>query len=80
MKNILHIQGQEYPHDDVSIVGDKGGLLALKNAIEHALNTSNQRIVCQEKVMTNDGEYYSIYIQEVKDAKLETLPVPYWAY
>jgi len=53
---LLHIYGQAAWHDEVRIIGNKDGLLALRNAITKALNSTEGNGVAS--VYASDGEGY----------------------
>ena len=56
---IVNIYGQESPHEDAKIVGNKAGLTQLKTIIEHAL--AEGRSIAE--VTTSDGEGYDLQVQ-----------------
>lgn len=59
MPGLIHIHGQQFPHDDVLIVGNREGLLRLRNAIDMAINGTMNDV----EVMTQDGECYYLYVR-----------------
>ena len=56
--NLLHIYGQEQWHGEAYIIGNRGGLLELKKAIEQALSDNKGETGDDEPVFANDGEGY----------------------
>ena len=70
----LHIFNQYTWHDDAYIVGNREGLVALRDAINNYLETKQEEI----EVLAGDGEGYDICITEVEDKLIETrLALPY---
>jgi len=59
----LHIYSQSHPHDDAVIVGDRTALVALRDAIGRALETTESSM----NTFTNDGEGYSIFVRVRED-------------
>lgn len=74
-ENVLHIYGQNSPHDDVAIVGDKKALENLKNIIDRALN--GEMVVLDDDAdcfFTKDGEGFNVKIWCESNTKELTLP------
>jgi len=57
---LLHVYEHYAHHDDVWLVGNVDGLLALRNAIDRVLNTPD-KAACAE-VMAADGEGYAVQV------------------
>ena len=81
--NLLHIYGQEQWHGNAYIIGNKGGLLELKKAIEQALSDNKGEIGDDKPVYANDGEGYQTKVMMNNTGWLESfwgrLAVPYTA-
>ncbi len=72
--NWMHVFGQLMWHDEIQIVGDTQSLLALKKAVEDALETGSGSSLA----FTGDGEGYNILIAREDDKTVyDTLAVPY---
>lgn len=56
----LHIIAQAYWHSDAYLVGNRLGLLALRDAINRALAGPDRRAECL--AWPNDGERYSVIV------------------
>lgn len=74
MSNLLHIYGQEMPHDDVRICGTREGLQNLCKAIEKAL-ADGQSIT--DVLFANDGEGYEVQVYVVDNKEFNSLEKPY---
>jgi hypothetical protein len=61
--NYMHVYGQTMWHDEVHIVADTKSLLALKKAIEDALETGSGAAL----TFCGDGEGYNILIAKKED-------------
>jgi len=74
--NLLHIYAQEQWHGEAYIVGNKGGLLELKKAIEQALSNGSGQTVDEYGVpiYVNDGEGYKVKVTMNNTGWLE----PFW--
>lgn len=74
---LIHFYGQSVPHDSVHIVGNRAGLLLLKEAIDAALLGGRPEM----EVFVNDGEGFNIralMLDSAWDAeKWTNLSVPY---
>ncbi len=77
MKDTLHVFGQEWPHDDVYIVGDEESLLRLKESIELLLSKKNKKPtdIVWSTHFPNDGEGYRLYVILKED--MENIIIPY---
>jgi len=73
MKPVLHIYPQEVSGDDVSIIGNKKGLMVLYKTLKKVLKkgTLNE----SAKVYTADGGAFEIKIMETE--KIEETAIPY---
>ena len=61
--NLLHIYAQQHEHDAAWIVGSKGGLTALRDAIDRAIKDGEGYTpIAHDEVMASDGEGYSVRI------------------
>lgn len=69
-ERIVHIFPQAYFHQDALIVGNRLGLIALKEAIEHALEEGRAECI----LMPSDEENYTCHIA-LND---EELKAPFW--
>ncbi len=70
---MIHIYPQAHEHDEAMIVGDKGSLRKLRDALNMAM--ANDSASCG--LMTADGEGYAAIVVCVPDPVIETLVVPY---
>ena len=61
-------------HDESYILGDRSGLLALRNAIDDAMSN---HVATSSNVFTSDGEGYRIRLMVVDLETLEKLRMPY---
>lgn len=62
---LLHIHAQPAQHDEAYIVGNRAGLLALRDAINQALLTGEATTPSSldgHEVMTADGEGYTVTV------------------
>lgn len=72
----LHIYPQEDLNDSVEVMGTTQGLEALRDAINEALEWSNQSGEAQVKA--SDGEKYDIRVIQLNlPGTLKILPLPY---
>lgn len=75
---LLHIYAQELNHDEAFIVGNKEGLLRLKEAIDKALN---EEAYLSRNVFVSDGEGYNVVVicndKEPQDDTWQNLILPY---
>ena len=72
---IVHLYSQEQAHDAAFIMGDLSGLIALRHAIDDALNQGSARV----DLYTADGEGYPLIIirqDSAFDWKTTMLPYP----
>lgn len=74
MNDILHIYQQELWHGKALIIGDKEALIQLREQINRAIGSSES--ACQS-YFQNDGEGFNLYVKEVQDDVLNTLPSAY---
>ncbi|RPF49532.1 hypothetical protein EDD75_0348 [Thermodesulfitimonas autotrophica] len=58
MTAVLHIYAQTSHHDDAFIVGNRQGLLALRRAIDAALESGQSK----DSVFVSDGEGFDVYV------------------
>jgi hypothetical protein len=72
--NNLLVYPQNTPHDNVVIVADTKGLLALKETIDAALNTGKE---VRDFIIPMDGESYTLTIVKSDNNIFDVLPVPY---
>lgn len=79
----LHIFGQSYPHDYVSIAGNRPALSALRDAIEAALSKEDEDLPCacpadqSIDAFVNDGEGYVVLVSCRTDAAMQKTRTPY---
>lgn len=66
MEEILHIFAQFHEHGDAKILGNKSGLLALRDAINTALSEKRG----EAQIMADDGEGYSVMVEMTNGAGL----------
>lgn len=72
----LVMYGQSYSHDPAFIVGNKKALIALRDAIDRAIE--NQRAVATPMFIATDGEGYDLFIGVVEEEdRLQKLLMPY---
>ncbi|MCM3442684.1 hypothetical protein AB3Z07_02765 [Metabacillus halosaccharovorans] len=74
--NVLHIYAQDAWHQEAYIVGNKEGLLELRNAIDEALKSKE----AVANVFPTDGEGYDAYVllvDENEEDKFHSLKLPY---
>ncbi len=57
---LLHVYEHYAHHDEVWMVGNVDGLLALRNAIDMVLNSTTQ--AAHAEVMAADGEGYAVHV------------------
>jgi hypothetical protein len=70
----LHVYSQIHGHDSVYIVGDLSGLLALRKAVDEALD----RQAGKQEAFAGDGEGFEIIVARVdSSADWENLLLPY---
>jgi hypothetical protein len=71
----LHLYAQAQWHDDAYLVGNRGGLTALRDALTRLLDGSASK----ETVLayTNDGEGYDLTVHLVTPEVFGALTVPY---
>ncbi len=65
---ILNIYGQESHHTNARIIGNRDGLLELRDAIAKAIKTSKSRTSTDEPLFASDGEGYEIIVECHDDA------------
>lgn len=71
----LHVFGQWCWHDEVYVVGNLDALLALRKAIDEALNTG----VGVAEASTSDGEGFEVYVARMdSSAAWEVTKRPYY--
>lgn len=75
MDNTLHIYAQFTNHDYAFILGDRAGLIALRNAIHGALINDSGRDQCQ--IFASDGEGYQVLIGVLSSDEAGKLATPY---
>lgn len=76
--NALHLYAQDSWHMEAFIVGNKEGLIALREAIDEALQSETGQAVAH--VFPTDGEGYEahiIRIGEEEEEKFHRLQLPY---
>ena len=73
----IHIFGQTDAHNGAAIVGDVGGLMALRHALDNALSSYPYGKPVAA-TYTNDGEGYVVTV--VCRANMARVPVPYAGY
>lgn len=71
---LLHIYGQHSPHDEVFITGNRVALIALRDAIEHALNNQQPQLT---GVFAADGEGYEVHVIPRTDKAICETGMPY---
>jgi hypothetical protein len=78
MGTVLHLHAGNQWHDDGYVVGDRQGLLRLREAIDNALAFEAEKTgqSCAA-VYVNDGEGYNCYVICVPNAQIDSLAVPY---
>src|SRR4051812_22181314 len=70
----LHIYGSGDAHGPVYIVGDLSGLLALRKAVEEALNMN----AGQAEFFAGDGEGFPVFVGRIdSSAEWDQLSLPY---
>lgn len=82
---LLHVYGQEGPHDDVVILGNRDGLTALRDTINRVLvGTKAQGValsVGPREPMTSDGEGFGLVVMrddtEWQEATWQAYALPY---
>ena len=75
-KYLMNVYGQEAQHEEVFIVGSRERLMALRDAIETALEKGQGN----SEASVNDGEFYDIYVICPKDEEvLKDMTMPYSA-
>lgn len=71
--NYLHVYGPGAWHDPAYIVGDRGALLAMREAIDKALNLQ----AGVTTVFNNDGEGYGLYVLLAEGKTMQEVALPY---
>jgi len=72
----IHIYGQSMNHDDLFIIGNKEGLIALSDALDMVSAHWNDDSIGVD-VFAKDGEGYKIIIKRANDDEMEQLMLPY---
>lgn len=76
---LLHLFAQRYQHGDACILGNRSGLIALRNAITQALDSSDGAGATE--AMTTDGEGYTTFVvlneKPWKDETWDGMQLPY---
>ena len=73
----MHVYAQYIQHDEARIAGNRPALIALRNAIDQALQTGMDART--EDLFVKDGEGYCVLIQIRSWKALEHEPFPYTA-
>ncbi|MGF6440200.1 hypothetical protein [Paraburkholderia youngii] len=75
----LHLYAQEQEHDDAFVVGTRESLVALRKAIENALEgkSANRSSDSMAEFTAADGECYDLYIKVVPESLEYKLSRPY---
>lgn len=60
----LTIIPQRAPHEDAEIIGNRAGLVALKDAIQAALSSVQDFPIARQEEYAPDGEAYTIVVRE----------------
>ena len=63
MTGALHIIAQKWPHQSALVIGDRAGLIALRNTLFLALSGG----VASDSVYAHDGEGYSVVVIHRED-------------
>jgi hypothetical protein len=69
----LHLHPGAYWHDDAAIIGTRGALLALRDAVDRALQHWN----AVEEMFVNDGEGYVLYVHVLNEEDMRKMALPY---
>lgn len=77
MRNTLHVYGQEYPHDDVYIAGDREAISALKVACENALIFHKEKNYDNFETYASDGEGYNVHVVLKSPGEMEKFSPKY---
>lgn len=72
---VLHVFSQYSWHDDLMIVGDKEGLIALREAIDKAIKGKWG----QSRATVNDGEEFGIMVGQLHSTEVDDFQTPYVA-
>lgn len=76
--NILQLYAQEAWHMEAFIVGNKEGLLALRNAIDEALQSEKKQSVAHVSPTDLEGyEAHVIFVGDDEEEQLHRLQLPY---
>lgn len=70
---ILHLIAQSRWHEPAFVVGNRAGLIALRNAIDAAL----ARAEPAAEVMCRDGEGYRVHVRCVPADEMDAIPLGY---
>lgn len=69
----IHLYGQHSEHDEAFIIGTRDALIALRKAIDAALEAQE----ATAEVYANDGEGYDLIVKCVSEDAMEFEPTPY---
>ena len=73
----VHLHAQSYWHDAAYINGNRAGLLALRQAIDDALQEPREAAAGRAETRTNDGEGYDLIVRCVHGQHIYKLALPY---
>ena len=77
MAEYLHIYAQSFQHQDAWIVGTRDSLMALRDALNRALESQTLEKL---ESFTGDGEGYSVLVLQVDGVTAAELRYPYVDY
>ena len=74
----LNIYSQKYPHEEAIVIGNKAGLIELRNAIDKALLNPDHHELTNDSVFVWDGEGYDVLVHCTEDEdNLKEFGLPY---
>lgn len=71
---IVHIYGQEFWHGSAYIIGNRSGMIALREALDQALATQDAQTAT---VSVNDGEGYFLNVHVTDESEAMEIALPY---
>ncbi len=75
MKGTAHLHAQECPHDEAYLITDRAGLLAVRAAIDRAME--DPAGVARADLFAADGEGYALFVLVPRTGELEAAETPY---
>ena len=76
IQRVLHIYGQDSPHDACFLLGTREALLALREALDQVLAQEGPK-AARVDTFTADGEGYATIVAEATEPQLWGVYLPY---